>query len=110
MERSSWEFTRRGLGTMDITKVNDKRTKEIRARRISLARLEGGPDKLSDPIGGWEYSPPEVGERYLVYLGKGRLLRTSPVQRIRESGGFTWIETLNSVYRIQYLAPTEENE
>lgn len=83
--------------------MEGNRTREIQARRISLCRFEGKGASGQDSVLGWEYSPPTPGERYLVYLGKGRLLRTSPVKSIRESEGTVLIHTLHSVYRVKYL-------
>lgn len=88
---------------MEISKMDDPKLRQLKARRISLTRVQGESTNESDSVGGWEYSPPRVGERYLVYLGKGRLLRTSPAQKVWESEGCLWIETLNSIYRIRYL-------
>lgn len=83
--------------------MEGNRTREIEARRISLCRLEGEGTREQDSLLGWEYSPPTPGERYLVYLGKGRLLRTSPVKSVSESQGAIMIHTLHSVYRVKYL-------
>lgn len=79
------------------------RTKEFQARKISFSRAEHPGESEQDSVVAWEYSPPILGERYLVYLGKGRLLRTSPVKRIQESHGILWIETANSTYRVKYM-------
>lgn len=79
------------------------RTKEFQARKISFSRAEFKDESEQESVIAWEYSPPSLGERYLVYLGKGRLLRTSPVRKIQEFHGVLWIETANSTYRVKYM-------
>lgn len=83
--------------------MKNSHTKEFQARKISFSRAEHEGEAEPDSVVAWEYSPPVLGERYLVYLGKGRLLRTSPIRSIRESHGILWIETANSTYRVKYM-------
>ncbi len=83
--------------------MKNSRTREFQARKISFSRAESPTEADQESVMAWEYSPPVLGERYLVYLGKGRLLRTSPVKKIRESHGFLWIETTHSTYRVKYM-------
>jgi hypothetical protein len=83
--------------------VENARTCEILTRRISLTRVESVGQDPKGVVVGWEYSPPRKGERYAVYLGKGRVLRTSVVEDVRENMGSLLIKTANSIYKVQYL-------
>jgi hypothetical protein len=83
--------------------MKNTHTKEFQARKISFSKAEHAGASEQDSVMAWEYAPPTIGERYLIYLGKGRLLRTSPVKNIRESHGILWIETANSTYRVKYV-------
>jgi hypothetical protein len=88
---------------MEMAKAGDAKTREIQSRKISLARVENKAAEHRGNVVGWEYGPPKEGERYTVYLGKGRVLRTSPVQEVRESDKIIWVKTVNSFYRVEYL-------
>jgi hypothetical protein len=79
------------------------KTYEILTKKISLSKVDTVGQVQNSAIIGWEYAPPRVGERYSVYLGRGRVLRTSPVEEIKETPYALMIKTLNSVYRIEYL-------
>ena len=87
---------------MEILAVNGQKTKEIETRRISLARVESTGSEQRGQVVGWEYGPPRAGERYVVHLGKGRVLRTSHVQEVRGSGRVLLLKTVNSLYRVEY--------
>ncbi len=89
---------------MEMTKTNDPKTAEIATRKISLARIESVATDRKGELVGWEYAPPKKGERYTVSLGRGRLLRTSPVQDVKQSDNALLIKTVNSIYRVEYLA------
>lgn len=84
--------------------VENARTCEILTRRISLTRVESVGQDPKGVVVGWEYAPPRKGERYAVYLGKGRVLRTSVVEDVRENMGSLLIKTANSIYKVQYLS------
>jgi hypothetical protein len=88
---------------METTKTNDPKTAEIATRKISLSRIESVTTDQKGEVIGWEYAPPRRGERYTVSLGKGRVLRTSPVQDVKESRNALLIKTVNSIYRVEYL-------
>lgn len=79
------------------------KTIEILTRRISLTRIESVGQDSRGAVVGWEYSPPRTGDRYAVYLGKGRVLRTSVVEDIRENMDSLLIKTANSIYKVKYL-------
>ena len=89
---------------MQTTKPKDIATLEIASRKISLARIESVATDRKGELIGWEYAPPKKGDRYTVSLGKGRILRTSPVQDVKQSDDALLIKTVNSIYRVEYLA------
>lgn len=78
-------------------------TCEILTNRISLSKVEAVGHDPKGVVIGWEYAPPKRGERYVVYLGKGKVLRTSVVEDIKENMDSLLIKTANSIYKIQYL-------
>jgi hypothetical protein len=84
--------------------MNHTKTCEVLNRRISLTRVESVGQEPKGAVVGWEYSPPAKGERYAVYLGRGRVLRTSVVEEVRQNMGSLLIKTANSIYKVQYLS------
>ncbi len=79
-------------------------TEETPARKIALTKVDeifALPKKGS--VIGWEYASPDRGCPYLVYLHKEAVIRTSPVQEVREIERGVIIKTLNSVYCVEYL-------
>lgn len=91
---------------MERSGAEEGRTCEILTRRIALSKIERIGHDPKGTVVGWECSPPAKGERYGVYLGKGRVLRTSVVEDIREMQDYILIKTANSVYKVQYLSPS----
>ena len=83
---------------MDLT-----RTYEILTQKVSVLKISKKNKKKSEPLVGYEYEPPTPGERYSVYLTKGKVFRTSLVEEVREVHSAIMIKTKNSVYRIKYL-------
>ncbi len=83
--------------------MNMVKTCEVLTKKISLSRIDSVGKDAKGAVVGWEYAPPEKGERYTVYLGKGRVLRTSPVEDIRRNLAALLIKTANSVYRVEYI-------
>jgi len=79
------------------------RTDQGVRRKISLTKIEnvGGPQKGS--VIGWECAPPQQGYPYMVQLHQGAVLRTSPIQHVREGSEVVIIRTMNSVYQVAYL-------
>jgi hypothetical protein len=73
-------------------------------RRISLLKL-GSTQKPSNAGGvkGWELTPPETGQRYVVKMNDQMILKTSPVQEVRRASEALVIKTKNSLYRIEYF-------
>jgi hypothetical protein len=79
------------------------KTHEILVKKISLTRIDSIDKEQKGAVIGWEYGPPRRGERYSVYLGDGKVLRTSPVEDVKETHCALLIKTMNSVYRVEYL-------
>jgi hypothetical protein len=78
-------------------------TGEVLTRKISLTKVDSVGKEQRGAVVGWEHGVPKKGERYSVFLGKGRVLRTSPVEDVRTSADAVLIKTANSIYRVQYL-------
>ncbi len=93
---------------MQVPMGTTAKTSEILSKRIALSKIEKIGDDPRGTVVGWECAPPVKGERYAVYLGKGRVLRTSVVEEVRETPESVLIKTANSVYKIQYL-PSSQN-
>lgn len=87
---------------MEIHRTDLLDTSTSQTRRISLTRVELEKGQ-SQAVIGWEYASPAKGERYSVYLGGGRVLRTSPVREITVTKQTSTIKTVNSTYRVEYL-------
>jgi hypothetical protein len=88
---------------METRRIAQDRTRELRPRKISLAKVEETSADRRGHIVGWEYNPPRRGERYTVNLGQGRVLRTSPVQEVSASDKMLLVKTVNSTYCVAYL-------
>jgi hypothetical protein len=101
--KAGLERSRRGRKDMDISKSNLTETDEVLPRKISLTRIASLSTAHTNVVNGWEYVAPAKGERYIVYLGKGRVLRTSTVEDIKILEQGILIKTVNSIYRIDYL-------
>jgi hypothetical protein len=78
-------------------------TQETLTQRVALTRIYGQGSELIKTIIGWEYAAPKPGERYTIYLGKGKYLRTSPVQQVINSPNTLMIKTANSLYELKYV-------
>jgi len=80
-------------------------TQEIPAWKVSLTRMRGeGKGTKGKKLLGWEYASPQQGYPYLVYLRNHAVFQTSAVQELRETEDGVIIETINSVYHIEYLS------
>ena len=75
------------------------RTHTIPTHQISLMKLSDN-GKSNEPIAGFEYIPPIVGQPYRIYIGNGKNLMTSPVKDIKEAHNGILIKTKNSIYRV----------
>lgn len=81
-----------------------RKTYEILTKKVMLVKINSkGEKEKNSAVVGWEFTPPEVGERYVIYLGKGRVLKTTPVMDVKETHYALMIKTSNSIYRIEYL-------
>jgi hypothetical protein len=98
----------RGGDAMDVSKTHLTKTYEGVTRKISLTRIETLGKDHKGVVIGWEYAAPAKGERYTIYLGKGKILRTSTVEEVKEMPRGIMIKTMNSIYRIEYLEPPQE--
>jgi hypothetical protein len=89
-------------------------TDEVQTRRMSLTRIESLRKDHRDAVNGWEYAVPAKEERDINHLAKKRALRTSAVEDIKILPQGVMIETMNSIYRIEYLesnrGATEQEE
>lgn len=79
------------------------KTHEILTQKISLTRIQALGKANGRVVMGWEYAPPKKGEGYTIYLGSGKILKTSPVEDIKENFHALMIRTANSIYRIEYV-------
>lgn len=86
------------------------KTHEILVKKISLTRIESIDKEQKGAVIGWEYGPPRKGERYSVYLGEGKVLRTSPVEDVKETHYALLVKTRNSVYRVEYMKARPSKE
>ena len=80
------------------------RTHMVPTHQISLIKLNNN-GKNNEPISGFEYIPPIIGQPYRIYIGDGKNFKTSTVTDIKEAYDDILIKTKNSIYRIKYLGP-----
>ena len=78
-------------------------TEETLTQRVALTRICGLGYDQNKTVFGWEYAPPQKGERYTLYLGKGKYLRSSLVEDITHIPDAVMIKTANSLYELKYL-------
>jgi hypothetical protein len=83
--------------------MDSRGTCEILSQKISLTKVDSVGRDSKGAVVGWESSPPREGERYTVYLGNGRILRTSTVEDVKDNLGAFLVKTANSIYRVEYL-------
>ncbi len=89
---------------MSERRLKLNQTQEIPAWRVALTKLgRVGARTRRRRLLGWEYAPPEKGYPYLVYLKDRSVLRTSPIQEVRETDQGLIVRTLRSIYRVEYL-------
>jgi hypothetical protein len=74
-------------------------------RKVSLSKVGGTSNTLGDTVIGWETAPPRENEPYRIYLGNGKVLRTSPVKLITDTNDLLCIMTVNSLYEFRILEP-----
>jgi hypothetical protein len=79
------------------------RTLDLPAKKISFTRIFGTGRPAANGVVGWEMEPPEEGKRYRVYLGRGKILKTSVITEIQRTPHAIFVRTKNSLYQIEYL-------
>jgi hypothetical protein len=85
-----------------MAKKKFKKSTKIPTRKVSLTKLDNmDSGQKRGEIIGWETSLPQKGAPYQVWLHKGLVLTTSPVQHIKQSDDVLIIRTLNSIYQVQ---------
>jgi len=77
-------------------------TSEIGARKVSLVKVGEDGRVCKERVVGLEWYTPTPGSAYVLYLGKGRFMKTSPVKELKETHNALMFRTANSVYRIEY--------
>jgi hypothetical protein len=77
-------------------------THMIPTHQVSLVKLSNNGSS-NEPVTGFEYVPPIVGQPYRIYIGDRKNFKTSPVEDIKEAHNGMLIRTKNSIYRIKYL-------
>lgn len=77
-------------------------TSEIDARKVCLVKVGEDGRVCRERVEGIEWYAPTAGSAYVLYLGKGRFLKTSPVKELKETHNALMFRTANSVYRIEY--------
>ncbi len=82
---------------MDMTVTSD-----IGARKVSLVKVGEDGKVCKERVVGLEWYEPTAGSAYVLYLGKGQFLKTSPVKELKETHNALMFRTANSVYRIEY--------
>ena len=88
--------------------MNFSVTSELRVNKVSLVKVVENGSVSKEKIAGLEWGPPALGMPYVVYLGKGKYLKTSPVKEVKEIHNALMFKTANSVYRIEYMKKPAE--
>jgi hypothetical protein len=88
---------------MDTHKKDLTNTELKIPRRISLTRIQGFKNENNGVVVGWEHDCPQKGESYTIYLDGGKVLKTSAVVSMSENPGVLELETVNSIYHVEYL-------
>jgi hypothetical protein len=78
-------------------------TEETLTRKVALTLICGSAKIRNEMAVGWEYTPPQKSERYAIYMGKGKILRTSAVEGITETADGITIKTANSLHEVKYF-------
>ncbi len=77
-------------------------TAEIHARRVTLVKIGENGSACKEKVAGVEWGVPTSGSAYMLYLGNGKFLKTSPIKELKEIHNAVMFRTVNSVYRIEY--------
>ncbi len=78
-------------------------TSEIGVNTVSVAKIAQNGIVNEEKVAGLEWGPPTLGLPYVIYLGKGKYMKTSPVKELKEIHNALMFKTSNSVYRIEYM-------
>jgi len=79
------------------------KTYEIVTTKISMVKVGDDGKTRNGAIVGFEYSPPSLGDAYVIYMSDGRVLRTSPILDVKEVHDSLMLKTRNSIYRLCYV-------
>ncbi len=77
-------------------------TSEISVKKVSLVKVAENGTVSKEKIAGIEWGPPTLGSPYVLYVGKGKYLKTTPIKQLKEIHNALMFKTANSVYRIEY--------
>ncbi len=88
--------------------MNTTKTLKIASRKLSFTKIDKGGNVKNECSVGWEYEPPRKGKNYSIFLGEGRVLRTSPVKDVTENFHSIIVRTKNSIYQLKYLGGVDE--
>lgn len=72
-------------------------------RKVILTKISGGGNSLGETWTGWETAPPKEREPYRIHVGRGKVLRTSPVQLVTETRETLCVMTANSLYEYKIV-------
>jgi len=78
-------------------------TSEIRVKKVSLVKVAENGTVSKEKVSGLEWGPPTLGLPYVVYVGKGKYLKTSAIKDVKEIHNALMFKTVNSIYRIEYM-------
>ncbi len=77
-------------------------TGEISAKKASLVKVAENGRISKEKVSGLEWGPPSLGSPYVLYVGKGKFLKTTPVKELKEIHNALMFRTKNTLYRIEY--------
>ncbi len=90
---------------MNLTKTYKIRMSdyEKKTRKLSCEKFNREGKDINGEFIGWEYEPPQKEKHYTIYLGNGKMLKTSPVKDVIENFHAILVKTTNSIYQVKYL-------
>ena len=78
-------------------------TSELTGRKVALIKIGENGKACKEKVVGYEWGTPASGTTYVLYLGKGKFLKTTPIKELKETHNALMFRTANSLYRIEYL-------
>jgi hypothetical protein len=93
---------------MAILDVDLTKTEETLLKKISVTKLGNVSKEKKGELVGWEYAPPQRGQPFKFFIYEGVVLKTSPVQDVKETNGGLIVKTYNSAYQVKYLKDNPE--